>query len=95
MKAFIKENIILLLFLLLLGLLFVFWGRIVIKEFRVNMYANDLTTQKARLSCLLNYGWEGDPGSETVKTLLIPDPLDAVFEKYNQLSFLKHNFQKI
>lgn len=85
MKAFIKENLIRLLLMLLLGLLFVLWGRIIVREIRVNMHTRNLTTTEARLSCLKSFGWEGDPGSETVRSAVIPDPLDAVYQKYNRL----------
>ncbi len=85
MKQFIKDNVIWLLFTVLLSLLFILWGRIVLSEFRANTNIHNLVTQNDRLRCLSAYGWEVDPGSETVKSVLIPEPLDAVFKKYNQL----------
>lgn len=85
MKTFIKENSLYILCLCLLSLLFILWGRIVVKELRSNSYSRQLNTLEARLSCLENYGWEVDPGSETKKTISIPDTLDSVYEEYNKL----------
>ena len=85
MKRFIKENIIIILFTLLLGLLFILWGRIVVKEFRNHTYNDHVTTQEARLRCLEYYGWEADGSREAVKQVEIPKPLNAVFEEYNRL----------
>ena len=85
MKTFWKENFMYLLCLIFLSLLFILWGRIVAKELRANAYTKQLTTLEARLLCLEHYGWEVDPGSETRKTVSIPDPLDSVYEEYNKL----------
>ena len=85
MKTFLKENLIGILLALLLGLLFLLWGRMIVREMRLNTYIHDLTTQEARLNCLTSYGWTCDPGSEARRTALIPDPLDAVYQKYNRL----------
>lgn len=85
MKQFLKEHTAWLLFLLLLGLLFILWGRIVIQEISTGAKIHNVTTQKARLNCLLAYGWEGDPATETVKTVTVPQPLDAVYQQYNKL----------
>ena len=85
MKQFFKENIIILLFIILLGLLFFLWGRFVIKEIKNNAYRDNLFTTEARINCILQYGWEVDPGGESEKTVVIPSPLDAVYIKYNKL----------
>lgn len=85
MKYFIKENGIRILSILLLGLIFVLWGRLLAREFRAGSYTHHVTTQAARLRCLSHYGWEADPSGEAVKNVTVPDPLDAVFQKYNRL----------
>jgi len=85
MKKFIKENLITILLVLLLGLLFILWGRIVVKGIRENTYMQNLTTTEARMKCLQYYGWEGDPASETERKVRIPNPLDPVYREYNRL----------
>lgn len=85
MKKFIKENLITILFILFLGLLFVLWGRIIVKGLKDNNYMQNLTTTEARLKCLQYYGWEGDPASETERKVCIPKPLDEVYQRYNRL----------
>lgn len=85
MKSFIKENLVTILLILLLGLLFVLWGRIVAKGIRENTYMQNLTTTEARIRCLQYFGWEADPGSETKRKVSIPNPLDAVYMEYNKL----------
>ncbi len=85
MKKFLKENSIQLLFLALLSLLFIFWGRVILREIQFNSHTQNLNTLEARLLCLKSFGWEVDPGSETERTVSIPAPLDAVYIKYNKL----------
>ncbi|MBE7049013.1 MAG: DUF4830 domain-containing protein [Ruminococcaceae bacterium] len=85
MKYFLKENRIHILFMIFLGLMFILWGRMLYREFRLNTYTRNLTTTEARLSCLSYFGWEGDPGSEQKKVVVIPEPLDLVYRRYNQL----------
>ncbi len=85
MKRFIRENLVTILLVAFLGLLFVFWGRMIVKELYNNTYHENLYSLNARLACLAHYGWEGDPASEIVKTVTVPNPLDAVYQKYNQI----------
>ncbi|MBQ4517440.1 MAG: DUF4830 domain-containing protein [Clostridia bacterium] len=85
MKKFIKENLVTILLVLLLGLLFILWGRIVVKGIRENTYMQNLTTTEARIRCLAYYGWQADPGSETERKVHIPKPLDSVYLEYNKL----------
>lgn len=85
MKYVIRKNLILILSLLLLGLIFILWGRLLVREIYNESYTHGVTTQAARLACLAHYGWQADPGGESVKTVHIPDPLDATFRAYNHI----------
>lgn len=85
MRQFIKENIIPLLFLLFLGLLMIFWGRLVVREIHMNTYNCRLNTLEERLACLESYGWEADPNSETEEKMMIPDTFSEAYRRYNQL----------
>lgn len=75
MKQVIKNNLITVLLLVLLGLIFILWGRLVMREIRISGYTYNVTTQAARMACLKSFGWEPDASGETVKTVLIPNPL--------------------
>ncbi|MBE7021885.1 MAG: DUF4830 domain-containing protein [Ruminococcaceae bacterium] len=85
MRRFFTKNLILILSLILLSLLFILWGRIIIKEIQKNTHTHQLTTTEARVRCLALYGWEVDPAGETERFTTIPDPLDAVYIEYNRL----------
>ncbi len=85
MKNFFKENYLHILLVTLLALLFVFWGRTVVREIKLNTNTQMLHTLEARLNCLKSYGWTVDEGSETRRDTAIPDPLDDVWEAYNAL----------
>lgn len=85
MKQAIKNNLITVLLLVLLGLIFILWGRLVMREIRISGYTHNVTTQAARMACLKSFGWEPDASGETVKTVLIPNPLNTVYQSYNRL----------
>ena len=85
LRHFFKDNLILILSLLLLGLLFILWGRIIISEMQLNIQTTNLTTTQKRVDAISYYGWEADPGGETTRKATIPNPLDAVYVEYNRL----------
>lgn len=88
MKHFLKEHMVLILFIILLSLLFIFWARIMIYELSSSSYTQNLTTTAKRVRCLAQYGWEVDPGSETKRQAVIPNPLDTVYREYNKLQLV-------
>lgn len=85
MKTFWKENCIRILLLTLLSLLFILWGRAVIKEMRHTNKTENLGTVAARLACLKEYGWEASAASEIKETIAIPSFFGQNFDRYNQV----------
>lgn len=85
MKQFIKENVFAVLFLILLGLTFLLWGRLIFSEFSVHATQKNLETTADRVRCVTSFGWQVDETSETEETVYIPQTFDAVWERYNAL----------
>ena len=85
MKAFLKENIFSILFVILLGLVFLLWGRLLFSEFFVHATQKNLETTADRVRCVESFGWQVDSTSETEETVYIPNTFDAVWERYNAL----------
>ena len=85
MKRFLKENVNQILVVILIGLVFILWARILVGEFTATAATTGLFTTKDRLRCAEYYGWDVDPTSETEETVYIPQVFDAVYERYNQL----------
>ena len=79
---------VLILFIILLSLLFILWARIMIHELSSSSYTQNLTTTAKRVRCLAQYGWEVDPGGETKRQAVIPNPLDTVYREYNKLQLV-------
>jgi len=88
MKNFLKEHMVLFLFVILLSLLFILWARIMVHELSATSHTQNLSTTAARVRCLAHFGWEVDPVGETKRTATIPDPLDAVYTEYNKLQLV-------
>ena len=85
MKQFIKENVFGILFVILLGLLFLLWGRLMFSEFFVHATQKNLETTADRVRCVEAFGWQVDSTSESTETVYIPQTFDAVWERYNAL----------
>lgn len=85
MKLFLSENRNKILLLLLLSLLFLLWGRTLVRSFRENKRICNLTTVQARIFCAEGFGWDADPSTETKEKVKIPQEFDAVYEEYNKL----------
>ncbi len=85
MKSFIKENITHILFLILVGLVLVLWGRLIMTEFAANAATRNLNTTEDRVRCAESYGWQVDPTSETQENVYIPQEFDDVYNRYNRL----------
>ncbi len=85
MREFLRENGNRVLLLLLLGLLFLLWARLVGREVKKNDATRDLATLRARIECAEHYGWEADPGSELKEKVRIPESFSEVYMKYNEL----------
>ena len=85
MKRFIKENFNQVLVVILIGLVFVLWARILVGEFLANAATTGLVDTEDRARCARFFGWQVDATSETEDTIYIPKPLDAVYTRYNQL----------
>lgn len=85
MKAFLSENRNKILLLILLSLLFLLWGRVIVRSVRENSNLCELHTVQARISCARSFGWEADPLTETVQKVHIPEEFDSVYEEYNKL----------
>lgn len=45
----------------------------------------DLSTKEGREMFLSELGWQADMASETCRSVLIPDALDGVLERYNEM----------
>lgn len=85
MKSILKGERNYILLLLLLGLLFILWGRMVTFEIKRGMHINNLDTVIKRVSCAESFGWQVDPGSEKCEKLEIPKEFNDVYENYNKL----------
>lgn len=85
MKAFLKENLFSVLFVILLGLMFLLWSRLLFSEFFVHATQKNLETTADRVRCVQAFGWQIDETSETEETVYIPKTFDAVWERYNTL----------
>ena len=85
MKSILKGERNYILLLLLLGLLFILWGRMVTFEIKRGMHINNLDTVIKRVSCAESFGWQVDPGSEKCEKTEIPKEFSDVYENYNKL----------
>lgn len=85
MKQFLKENVFAVLFVILLGLVFLLWGRLLFSEFFVHATQRNLETTADRVRCVQAFGWQVDETSESTETVYIPQTFDAVWERYNSL----------
>ena len=85
MKSFLKENFTHILFLVLVGLVLILWGRLIAGEFITNAATRGLNTTQDRVRCAESYGWQVDPTSETQENVYIPQEFDDVYNRYNRL----------
>lgn len=85
MKEFLKENGHSILLAVLAGLVLILLGRLVVAEFSHNAICSHLTTRQARVRCLSYLGWQVDETSETEDSVYIPDALDPVWSRYNEI----------
>ena len=85
MKLFFAENRNKILLLVFISLVFLLWGRVIVRVINENNRICDLTTVQARIQCAASFGWEADPSTETVQKVKIPQEFDEVFEEYNKL----------
>ena len=88
MKAFFKENLIYILFLILAGLVFILWGRVIYAQFTQNAVHENLYTTEARVRAIKSFGWEVDTTSETGENVFIPYEFDDVYNRYNKIQKL-------
>lgn len=85
MKSFIKDNLIHILFLILVGLVLILWGRLIMDEFIANAATCGLYTTEDRVRCAESFGWQVDPTGETWENVYIPLEFDDVYNRYNRL----------
>ena len=90
MKSFIKENFTHILFLILVGLVLILWGRLIMDEFVTNAATRNLHTTEDRVRCTESFGWQVDPTSETQENVYIPREFDDVYNRYNRLQQCRH-----
>ncbi len=88
MKQFLKENINHILFLILIGLVLVFFGRVFVNKFTTENTTQNLNTTQRRVQCAEYFGWEVDASSETEETVYIPETFDDVYKRYNSVQKL-------
>ncbi len=88
MKSFLKENLIHILILILAGLVFILWGRVIYAQFSKGAICENLNTTEARIKCIESYGWEADETSETSENVFIPKEFDDVYMRYNKIQKL-------
>lgn len=67
--------------LLIAVLLLIRWG--------THYGGDDLSTPEGRESFLSSLGWETEPGSEECKRVRLPDKLDGMMTKYNELQLAR------
>jgi len=80
-----NKQVIPFLLVILLGLLLLLWARTVTAEIKKTGRTQNLYTTTDRVNCIRQYGWEVDPGGETKRKVVIPNPLDDVYREYNKL----------
>ncbi len=85
MKKFISENIVYILLIILFSLVVIFWGRIIVKEFKTEKNQNNLTELSDRIRCAESFGWEVDKASETKTSHYIPSEMNDEFLHYNEM----------
>ena len=85
MKKFISENIVYILLIVLFSLVVIFWGRIIVKEFKTEKNHNNLTELSDRIRCAESFGWEVDKASETKTLHYIPKEITDEFLQYNEM----------
>lgn len=85
MKKFISENIVYILLIILFSLVVIFWGRIIVKEFKTEKNQNNLTELSDRIRCAESFGWEVDKASETKTLHYIPKEITDEFLQYNEM----------
>lgn len=85
MKKFISENIIYILLIILFSLVVIFWGRIIVAEFKTEKNHNNLTELSDRIRCAESFGWEVDKASETKTSHYIPSEMNDEFLRYNEM----------
>lgn len=85
MRSFIRENYIKILLIILLGLLFVLWARVMLSERMTNGYAGRLETNEQRIACLNFYGWEVNPTPAEQAEVILPAEFDDIYTQYNEL----------
>lgn len=85
MKKFIQENIIYILLVIFFSMVVIFWGRIIVREFKYENNHNNLTSIQDRIRCAESFGWEVDKASETKSSHYIPKEADQEFLNYNEM----------
>ena len=85
MKSFFKENLTHILFLILLGLVLVLWGKLALDALAQNTAIYGLDSTEKRVKCIESYGWEVDETSETKEKVYIPKEFDDVYKRYNKI----------
>lgn len=88
MKSFLKENLTHILFLILVGMVLLLWGRLMMDEFTANAATKGLFTTKDRVRCAESFGWQVDAADETWEKVYIPKEFDDVYKRYNRLQKL-------
>lgn len=76
------------LLVILLGLVFILWARILGAEMTKRAALENLYTTEARVNALSYYGWEADAKSESYEIINIPSEFDEVYIEYNRLQRL-------
>lgn len=81
----IKTLHIEILFIILLSLIFILWGRIFYSELNKPKLIENIITQKDRIEVLSSFGWEVAKESEIYAPLQIPKNFDAIYNEYNKI----------
>lgn len=85
MKKFITENIVYILLVILFSLVVIFWGRVIVQEFKTEQNHANLTDISDRIRCAESLGWEVDKTSETKTSHYIPKEMNEEFLHYNEM----------
>ncbi|MBR4889940.1 MAG: DUF4830 domain-containing protein [Clostridia bacterium] len=85
MKNFLKENITHILFLILVGVVLILWGKLALDAVSQNAAIYGLDSTEKRVKCIESYGWEVDETSETKEIVYIPKEFDDVYKRYNKI----------
>ncbi len=85
MRNFFRENFIHILLIVLFSLVMLFWGRIIVEEFKTETNFNNLSYISSRVRCAGALGWQVDKSSETKKTHYIPKESNEEFLRYNEM----------